>query len=77
MSKPVETVKAFYTVAELAAIAGLSKKTVLRMLRVNGVRTFPANPTRGHTIHVSFKALMEGMPDLLLSRAAIERIADE
>ena len=68
--------KVFYTVGELAQLAGLSKRTILRMLRANDVAFYPARPRSGQTVRVSFQALAKAMPDLLGSSELLGRVKD-
>ncbi len=57
--------KLWYTVREISEQTGLPRKTVLRMLRTNNVKTFPEAPKRGQMVRVSLTAIERGMPDLV------------
>jgi hypothetical protein len=60
--------KDWYTLKELAEISGLSRGTVLSVLRWHGVRTVPAHPKRGVTIRVALRELLRTLPDYLTCR---------
>lgn len=56
--------KALYSVGDLAEITGMSRVSVLRMLRQNGVLTIPRSPVRGQKVRISIASLAAALPDL-------------
>lgn len=80
MKKPyaktaVRTLRAFYTVGELAQLAGVSKHRLLARLRVEGVRLSPEVQRRGVPFVVCLSQLKTAWPDLwdsLVEKARVE-----
>lgn len=59
--------KVFWTVRELAELAGVSRRTMWQLLRRLEVRTTPAAVPRGGKARVSLDSLAEAFPELLRS----------
>ena len=68
--------RAFYTVAELARMAGVSTKAMRRRLEAEGVELRPERPRRGQPRVVCLCQIKQAWPDLWDSMVLMQGLVD-